>query len=295
MKKQKYNFPYLFIKILIFGGLIFWYFLLNTNQKHKNRNALEKVYYGGSAEEVNKSFKKVNTKISTLRTLTTEKQEQFKNILIFTNNNQKGLKASIQANRKYRNEHTSSHQIGRNYIRENEEIIKYIDDFFKYKDSLGFNIFLSDTYNNKEFRVNNLTVSDTITKYIALQFYYYNKKLKTELTKQIQKDEFYTNKTKAEKIAKLDSLQFSKVIFTEAELQNKKMENELKALFVPDFNNHSDDIFYFSCYNKILNDSIFKDKIVLFKQMFFQQKKNNKGLLRKIKISTLFDEENTEN
>ena len=87
-------------------------------------------------------------------------------------------------------------------------------------------------------------------------------------------------------MAELESIQFSKIIISEEELiANKLNQDGLAALFAPRIDVKKRGVFYFSCYNKLMDSLTFSKKIPLFKAMYISELDDvNTGQIRSFDI-----------
>ena len=200
----------------------------------------------------------------------------------------------LQANRMLIDDYRNPYAIGQDLVQENEEIVNNVNHFITHKDSLGYNVFAIDLFKNQQTQMMETNTNDTSYRYKVSYFYTYTEKEKERLSKQINDKpkydySFYTQ-PKNEQLDQLDSLQFLKVILSEKELMNNKLERKAFAsLFVPEINDVENGIFYFSCYNKTIDSITFREKIPFFKSMFLKDlSEKYKAKTRKFKI------ENTE-
>lgn len=291
---------------VILGGLLLMrvcgYSIEEFIHSYKAKNEMETIHYGGSVSEVNKYIEMRNKKVEELNYLISEKAKQLNSILYYTNDTTKINSAKIRANREYRSQYVNPSQIGRNYIAESEETLRYINEFQKKEDSLGYNIFI-DRGKGNEFLANifekklsstihlkNINKKDSKNKYKVIQLYYYSDKAKQRLTEQIENRKatwFVAVGTTPEKeMALLDEIQFSTTVFTEEELQNQKLNhNGLKSLFAPSVNLSKESTFYFICYNKKMDKLTFSKKAELFKTMFLKKQPTLEGKIKSVKVN----------
>ena len=267
--------------LTLFGGPIIKYIKARQYQ-----NDLDRIHYGGTRSEANKSIDKYNERIKKLQTMKDSVINTRKEILIFTNDTS-SLKGIVEANINYNVFEESS--LGNPLITRNNGIIEEIDNFIIDEDNLGYNIFLKNK--NTDFQIKNLTNIDEETKYKVMYTFYYDKKTKEYLRDKInnkKKSQFpFLSKSKKEQLADLEEEHFLKTVITESELKKGKIKDNLKALFVPRGitlkPNHK---FYFAVYNKKMNEKEFEEKIELFVKMF-KKEKNKKGcFIKRIELKS---------
>ncbi|SEL52899.1 hypothetical protein SAMN04487910_2729 [Aquimarina amphilecti] len=308
MKPEKDSIGFLIIKYgiyIILGGLILMklcgYSFQEIIYNYKAKREMETIHYGGSVSEVNKHIIARNKKVEELTNLTNNIAKEINTILYYTNDTTTISSALIQANRQYRSNYVNPYQIGRNYIAESEETIKYINEFEEKVDSLGYNIFIDRGKGNEflsnifeknlrsEICIKNVNKEDDENKYIIIQLRYYSDNTKQLLTKKIEdrKPTWFVavGSTPEKEIALLNEIQYSTAIFTEKELQAQKLDfNGLKSLFAPRLDVSKNSTFYFSCYNKKMDSLTFLKKIELFKNMFLKKQPNIKGRIKSTKV-----------
>lgn len=288
MKKEKIDNQFLFIKIGIYGfiicGALFQWFGPGLIKAYKQEKETEQIWYGGSPKKVNKHITKRNNKVVQLNDLINNQLKNLDSLSVYTNDSCINVQTLIRANRKYRDTYRNTYEIGRNYITESNETIKHIENYLDKQDSLGFNVFYKgSTLQRRYFRLLNLNKSDTLNKYKIVQYYYYTEKQKEQLAKKIENKKYFIAKTKEEELKELHDEQYSQIIISENELQNQKIENSFKAILGPKIGMYKKCYFYFTCFNKQLDEKTFKNKIVLFKNMFMKRK-NLIGDIKKMKI-----------
>ncbi len=291
--------------ITLFAGLtvmkMFGYTIEGLIAAYKARKEMETITYGASVSKVNKYIEARNKKVNELNYLTDKKAKELNTILYYTNDTTTIKSAIIQANREYRDNYVNPYKIGRNYIAECEQTIKYINEFNEKADSLGYNIFIdrgkgnefyilfSQTKFSSKLRIKNINKADNENKYKVVELYYYSDKTKQHLAEQIKKRKPYwfnaVGTTPEKEIALLDKVQYSTNVFTEKELQEEKLNSkDIRSLYATRANLSKNSTFYFSCYNKKMDSLSFLKKIELFKKMFLKQQPNAKGEIRAVKV-----------
>lgn len=301
---KKIDYPLALFKFLI-TGLLFSLIILKffglsiegliAGKKAKIEQDI--ISYGGSSSEVNKYIKKQNSKIIEIQQLKEEKLQEINTSLIFTNDTTKSAYATIQENRVFNNDdYEDPYRIGSSYLYKLKENVKNIDAYLTEHIFLGFNIFYKDSISKVEFKLKNIndietkTNYTTTTKYKIVQFYYYTDKQKENIVKQINRDNIknYFGMSKEERIEKVNQQQFAKVIITEDDLQNQSIEkcsDIFACLKIPKIGSFQNSLYYFSCYNKKLDNETFNKKIKLFKTMFIKKEREDlKGVTKTIKI-----------
>ena len=153
MKKDKFDYTYLFLQIIIFGGTICWYlfqwFGPGIIQAYKQNKELEHIYYGGDLSDVNKLIDIRNSKVEDLNKLMAVELKENNPLLLFTNDSSKNIIGLIQPNKNFISDYRNPHSIGTNALQENKEIIENINSFFKDKDSLGYYFFVKSIKNQQ--------------------------------------------------------------------------------------------------------------------------------------------------
>ncbi|SNR16412.1 hypothetical protein [Tenacibaculum jejuense] len=282
MAKEKFDFQFLGLKILIYGGTIafflFQWFGPGLIKAYKDKKERELILHGGSVSEANTTIQKRNEKLIELNKLENKEAKKYNNLLVFTNDTTKTVTTLLQANRKYRDNYKNPYSIGYNTIQKNEEDIDYINDFFNRKDSLGFNIYVLNAFKNQEVKLMQTNAIDTNYRFKVSYFYYYTEKQKKRLAKRINEkpnNHFsFSFESKEKKLAKLDSIQFSKIILSESELKDQKIKQSgLIKLFAPRISPDNYGVFYFSCYNKPIDSITFHKNITSFTSMFLKDLK----------------------
>lgn len=291
MEKKKFDYKFLFLKILIFGipitFALFQWFGPGIIQAHKQQKELEQIHYGGSTSEINEYINERNTKVSELNTLISKEIKKHSSILSYTNDTVSNITATLYPNIKFDEEYQNEYRIGNNLIEENQEIIEKINTFFRQQDKLGYNIFINDTVNREAFKLMNINKTDSIYKYSITFFYHYTDDTKAKLTDLINKGHSvnfsFEDKSTQEQLNELEGIQSSRIIITEDELQNKKIASGFKALNASGINKNAN-TFYFSCFNKKMDSILFLKKIEAFKSMYSKYKTIKNGNVVDVKI-----------
>ncbi|WP_299627271.1 hypothetical protein [uncultured Tenacibaculum sp.] len=294
MVKEKFDYQYLGLKILIYGGtlafFLFQWFGPGLIKAYKEKKERELILHGGSISEANATIQERNKKLIELNNLENEEAKKHNEFLVFTNDTTRTITTLLQANRRYRDNYKNPYSIGYNTIQKNEEDINYINDFFNKKDSLGYNIFALNAFKNQEVKLMQTNTIDTNYRFKVSYFYYYTEKQKKHLAKRINEkpnNHFsFVFESKKEKLAKLDSIQFSKIVLSEVELKDEKINQRgLVKLFAPRISANNYGVFYFSCYNKPIDSITFHKKIISFTSMFLKDLKGkHNGKIRRFTV-----------
>ncbi len=167
-------------------------------------------------------------------------------------------------------------------IYENEAMIGYvqvqsnadqINQFLARKDTAGYDLELH--IGEKSIHLMNLNKLAEEKRYIVQHRFYHAEKTIEALTETIEKKALrkfsYPYKSKQEQLDDLSEEQQAKIIFTETELTNQKIEDNLRLLMGPRI--RLDDpthFFYFSTYNKYISKQELQAKLTSFNSMFLK-------------------------
>lgn len=271
------------LTLLIF---LLWHFGPGLIRTYKLKKEKELIFYGGSKKEAETSTKQYNALIEEIKDETNKIKTAKKTILVFTNDTS-AKKAIIFPNLNYNVFDRGPFDFA--VIPHKKRCIEELTNFLENKKNDGFCIKLSVP----DHQFNLKTINDTTREYsyIVLARYYYSEKAKKHLKTRIEQKpsnhfSFLTT-PKAEQLRKLEDEQFAKIIFSEKELQNNKIENKLASLLGPgiDLRNKSYK-FYFSCQNDIISKQLLKDKTEKFKSMFLKNQNTSDCFIEEIVLQT---------
>ncbi len=179
---------------------------------------------------------------------------------------------------------------------ENKNDISYVasqghastmEQFLKRKDTAGYNVILNSA--SKKIPLMKMTKLDEEQKFIYKNRYYYTDKEKAALTSRIEKKpdrKFrYPYDSKEDQLSALEGEQRSKIIFTESELEDQEVKDNLRMLFAPRVRKKGvKGIFYFTFYNKNMSKEDLNAKIQDFENMFFKGVSPKGSVLKKIDL-----------
>ncbi|MBJ2175841.1 hypothetical protein JBL43_16425 [Aureibaculum sp. A20] len=289
MAKEKSN---TLLKIAIYGGTLLFFLLQwfgpGLIKQYKQNKENELITFGGSKSEAERTSLNHNKSIKSLSNLTDSVIKNNSNIYVYTNDETMQL-CKVYPNLNY--DVFDPVTLGYSLISRNKSIIKEITAFAKNQDSLGYDIQFQDEQH--QFKIKQLTNNEDIPKYILLTFYYFSDKVKRMMTTHIEKKPkrqfVYPYESKEIQLKKLDELQSSKIILTETELENQKIESNFRALMGPRKGSISaDHKFYFAAYNKHISEEKFNIKIKQFVTLFMKKQNATLGTLKKIELQNGF-------
>ncbi|WP_077400428.1 hypothetical protein [Cellulophaga omnivescoria] len=283
--QNKDNIKYLLLKTAIIGGVILFYlfqwFGPGIIQNYKQNKEFQNIHYGGDESEVNESIDKHNKAVMELRRYTDSVISKNPSLFIYTNDTS-NVEAIIKPNLNYDVFDSYDFQT---VISKNTEITNELNNFLDNRDSLGFKVILTTSKTN--FFIKNIVNTKQETTYITYSSYYYNQKEKEQLANLINTRKNYISvfKSKEQKISELDSLQSGKIIFSETELQNKKIESGLKLIMGPRINlKDTTHLFYFTSYNTTITKKQLTSKLKNFTPLFLKKQDTTNCFIKEIPI-----------
>lgn len=282
-KKDKRN--YGLLKFAMIAGLILFYavqwFGPGLIKNYKQNKEYQNIYYGGDQSEVNESIDNYNKAVMALRCYTDGVTSKNSSLFIYTNDTS-NVEAIIKPNLNYDVFDSYDFQT---VISKNTEITNELNIFLENRDSLGCKVILTTSKTN--FFIKNIVNTNEETSYITYSSYYYNQKEKEQLANLINTRKNYISafKSKEQKIRELDSLQSGKIIFSETELQNKKIESGLKLIMGPRINlKDTTHLFYFTAYNKVITKNQLTSKLKNFIPLFLKKQDTTNCFIKEIPI-----------
>lgn len=283
--QNKDNIKYLLLKTAIIGGVILFYlfqwFGPGIIQNYKQNKEFQNIHYGGDESEVNESIDNYNKAVMELRRYTDSVISKNPSLFIYTNDTS-NVEAIIKPNLNYDVFDSYDFQT---VISKNTEITNELNNFLDNRDSLGYKVILTTSKTN--FFIKNIVNTKQETSYITYSSYYYNQKEKEQLANLINTRKNYISvfKSKEQKISELDSLQSGKIIFSETELQNKKIESGLKRIMGPRINlKDTTHLFYFTSYNKAITKKQLTSKLKNFTPLFLKKQDTTNCFIKEIPI-----------
>lgn len=279
--KRKYG----LLKFAMIAGLILFYavqwFGPGLIKNYKQNKEYQNIYYGGDQSEVNESIDNYNKAVMALRRYTDSVTSKNSSLFIYTNDTS-NVEAIIKPNLNYDVFDSYDFQT---VISKNTEITNELNNFLENRDSLGCKVILTTSKTN--FFIKNIVNTNEKTSYITYSSYYYNQKEKEQLANLINTRKNYISafKSKEQKISELDSLQSGKIIFSETELQNKKIESGLKLIMGPRINlKDTTHLFYFTSYNTTITKNQLTSKLKNFIPLFLKKQDTTNCFIKEIPI-----------
>ncbi|PKB43605.1 hypothetical protein AX016_1808 [Cellulophaga sp. RHA19] len=283
--QNKDNIKYLLLKTAIIGGVILFYlfqwFGPGIIQNYKQNKEFQNIHYGGDESEVNESIDNYNKAVMALRRYTDSVTSKNSSLFIYTNDTS-NVEAIIKPNLNYDVFDSYDFQT---VISKNTEITNELNNFLENRDSLGCKVILTTSKTN--FFIKNIVNTKEETSYITYSSFYYNQKEKEQLANLINTRKNYISafKSKEQKISELDSLQSGKIIFSETELQNKKIESGLKLIMGPRINlKDTTHLFYFTSYNTTITKKQLTSKLKNFTPLFLKKQDTTNCFIKEIPI-----------
>lgn len=284
--QDKDNIKYLLLKTAIIGGVILFYlaqwFGPGLIQNYKQNKEFQNIHYGGDQSDLDASVERYNKAIMAIKRYTDSIINKDDCLYVYTNDTRE-ITATIRPNLNY--DVFNEYGFPRPVIRRNNDITAELNKFLNNRDSLGYKIILNTE--KDRFFIKNVVNTGTETEYITFSTYFYNTKEKEHLTQLIKDKKNYISvlKSKEDKIRELDSLQKAKIIFSETELHNQKIESNLKLIMGPRIKlKDTTHLFYFTTYNKPISKGQLNGKINSFASLFLKKQDTTNCFIKKINI-----------
>lgn len=283
--KDKRNYALLQFALII--GIILFYlfqwFGPGIIQNYKQNKEFQNIHYGGNQSKVNESIEKHNQAVIALRRYTDSVVTKSGSLFIYTNDTS-NITAVVKPNLNY--DVFDNYGFPQSLISKNNDITNGLNTFLKNRDSLGYKVLL--TTRNTTFFIKNIVNTNAKTDYITYSTYYYTPKQKKHLINLIKTQKNYISslKSKKQKISKLDSLQVGKIVFSETELHNQKIESGLKLIMGPRIKlQDSTHLFYFTSYNKAITINQLKNKLQNFIPLFLKKQDTTNCFIKEVRIT----------